>query len=149
MSGTQGLKTLFGSQLAGQAYEVTRSPEAAPFWQGCREGRLLLPNCKSCKRFHFYPRRFCPYCDAWDIQWLEASGRGRIYAFAVVRQPIEAAFKSLVPYCIAIIDLDEKVRMLSRIVDDVADVGCDMAVRVRFDALSDTLTVPVFALEIK
>jgi uncharacterized OB-fold protein len=138
------IKSLYGSQL-GQAYAVTRSPEADPFWEGCRQGRIMLPWCSSCHRPHFYPRTFCPNCCSADIEWREASGRGTIYTFAVVRQPIERAFADLVPYVIAIVELDEGVRMLSHIVSITPDeVRCDMRVAVDFKPYSEKITLPMF-----
>lgn len=138
------IKSLYGSQL-GQAYAITRSPEATPFWEGCREGRLMLPWCSACSRPHFYPRIFCPHCGGDAIEWKQASGRGTIYTFAVVRQAIERAFADLVPYVIAIIDLDEGVRMLSHIVSiDPDDVRCDMKVTAEFRPYSDKISLPVF-----
>lgn len=138
------IKSLYGSQLGG-AYALTRAPEADPFWAGCSEGRLMLPWCTECKRPHFYPRTFCPHCEATAIEWKQASGKGRVYTFAVVRQPIERAFAELVPYIIAIVDLEEGVRMLSHVTSIEADeVRCDMPVVVEFRPYSDKVTLPTF-----
>lgn len=144
MSGKREVQSLYKSEF-GKAYRPTRAPESEPFWAGCAEGRMVLPRCEGCRRFHFYPRRFCPYCDCEDIEWREASGAGIVYSFAVVEKPIEKAFSSLVPYVIAIVELEEGIRMLSHVVEvDPADMACGMRVRVRFRRVSDTLTVPVF-----
>ena len=144
MPDTRDIQSLYKSEL-GKAYRPTRAPESEPFWKGCAEERLVVPWCGDCHRFHFYPRRFCPYCDARDIEWREASGDGTVYSFAVVQKPIEKAFSSLVPYVIAIVELEEGIRMLSHVVDvDPADMQCGMHVRVRYRRVSDTLTVPVF-----
>ena len=86
-------RTLYESELGkAAAYEPTRAPEAEPFWRGCRERQLVLPWCTACERFHFYPRPFCPSCDSTAIEWRAVSGKGTVYTFAVVRQPIEEAF---------------------------------------------------------
>jgi len=140
------LRTLYKSELAAGVYQPTRSPEAKPFWDGCREHRLMLPQCTACKRFHFYPRAFCPYCDSRDIAWVQSAGTGSIYSFAVVRQKIEPAFAHLLPYAIAIVDVNEGVRMLSRIDGSPDGVACGKAVCVTFEELSPTLTLPLFRL---
>jgi len=140
----QEIRSLYGSQL-GKAYALTRSPEADPFWAGCREGRLMLPWCSSCGRPHFYPRPFCPHCSSIDIAWKRASGNGTVYTFAVVRQPIERAFADLVPYVIAIVALEEGVRMLSHITSiDPDRAACDMPVTVEFKRYSDKVMLPTF-----
>ena len=144
MSGKREIQSLYKSEL-GKAYRPTRAPESEPFWAGCAQERMVVPRCGDCRRFHFYPRRFCPYCDSEEIEWREASGAGTVYSFAVVQKPIEKAFSSLVPYVIAIVELEEGIRMLSHVVGvDPADMTCGMRVRVQYRRVSDTLTVPVF-----
>lgn len=144
MSGTREIQSLYKSEL-GKAYRPTRAPESEPFWAGCAQERMVVPRCGDCRRFHFYPRRFCPYCDSGDIEWREASGAGTVYSFAVVQKPIEKAFSSLVPYVIAIVELEEGIRMLSHVVDvSPADMTCGICVRVQYRKVSDTFTVPVF-----
>lgn len=140
------LRTLYKSELAGSVYQPTRAPEAQPFWDGCREQRLMLPQCGSCKRFHFYPRKFCPYCDSREIHWVQSAGTGTIYSFAVVRQKVEPAFAHLIPYAVVIVELAEKVRILSRIAGPPDGVACGKSVRVSFEELSPALTIPLFTL---
>ena len=137
-------RSLYGSEL-GNTYKPTRSPEAEPYWAGCREHRLVLPRCRQCSEFHFYPRSFCPLCGAEDLEWCQASGLGEVYTFAVVEQPIEKPFAGLVPYVIAIVELDEGVRMLSRITDMPGDeMRCGLKVEVHFEEVSPSFTIPLF-----
>src|SRR6187455_3183844 len=60
--------------------------ETQPFWDGCKEGRFLLRHCNACGEHHFYPRPFCPKCWSHDVTWQDASGRGQVYTFSIVRQ---------------------------------------------------------------
>jgi uncharacterized OB-fold protein len=63
----------------------------------------------------------------------------------VVRQPIERAFAELVPYVIAIIELEEGVRMLSHIAStDPDNVRCGMQVVVEFKPYSEKIVLPTF-----
>lgn len=139
-------QSLYKSDLgSGRSYRRTRSPEAEPFWLGCQQRRLLLPQCKACNRCHFYPRRFCPHCASRDIEWRPASGRGTLYSFAVVHQPLDKAFASRVPYCIAIVELEESVRMQTQLVGfDEGAIYCDLPVEVDFMQIFEDLTIPVF-----
>ena len=140
------IQSLYKSELGkDQAYRLTRAPEAEPFWQGCKDGRLMLPRCRDCGRYHFYPRPFCPHCDGRNLEWHAASGTGTIYSFAVVAQPLEKAFADRVPYIIAIVELPEGVRMLSHIVDtDPAHVACGTKVRVEFAQTPAGVVAPLF-----
>ena len=53
------------------------TPESAPFWQGCKEHKLLLQHCSGCGTYQFYPRLLCATCMSEDLEWREASGRGK------------------------------------------------------------------------
>ena len=59
-----------------QGFLPKATPETAPFWSGCREGRLVMPRCKACNTWIWYPRPFCVACEAWDIEW-QAAAKGR------------------------------------------------------------------------
>jgi uncharacterized OB-fold protein len=67
------------------APEIT--PEAAPYWDGARAGKLMLMRCEACGEAYHYPRPFCPFCMSRKVKWIEASGKGTIYSFTVLRRP--------------------------------------------------------------
>ena len=77
-----------------------------PFWDGAKEGRLMLPRCTNCNRVHWYPRLICPYCHAREIEWIEGSGEGRIHTFAVQHRA-GGAWAAETPFVTAYIDLNE------------------------------------------
>lgn len=83
-----------------------------PFWDGGKEGKLMLPRCTSCTKTHFYPRAMCPHCGADTIEWYEASGDGFIHTFAVQHRG-SGAWAKYTPYVTAFIDMQEGDRMLT------------------------------------
>lgn len=90
-------------------------------------GRFMLQRSRETGAFIFYPRIAEPGTGCTDLEWVEASGRGVVHATTVVRpKPPEVA------YNVALIDLEEGIRMMSR-VEGVApeDVRIGMAVRAR------------------
>jgi uncharacterized OB-fold protein len=93
------------------------SPEARPFWEAARRGRLLLPRCLSCQTLIWYPRGVCPGCGGRGIEWLEGSGRGVIYSFSIIRRGAPAPFRNAAPYVLAYVELDEGPRLMTNIVD--------------------------------
>ena len=101
-----------------------------PFWEGIAEGVLRVQRCGSCGRHVFYPRAVCPYCASSKLDWVDASGRGRIHSYTVVhRAPPE--YRDEVPYVVALVELDEGVRMMTRLVDvEPAGVRVDLPVEV-------------------
>ncbi len=125
------------------------SPEAEPFWRACREGRLLLPRCRACETVFFYPRPACPACWSEELDWIESAGRGSIWSFSEVHVSFGGdAWKDELPYTVVIIELDEGVRLVSRLVDAPADeVEVGARVRVTFGAHTPEVTLPYFHLD--
>ena len=117
-----------------------------PFWDGCRRGELLLPWCLACGRPHFFPREFCPLCLATTLEWRRASGRGRVWSHSTVRLSFWGrAFDDALPYVVAIVELDEGVRLVSNVVGCPPDqVHIGLPVEVVFDAVTPELTLPRF-----
>lgn len=92
------------------------------FWDATKRHEVVIPHCKTCNRFHFYPREQCPYCMSDKLEWVKVSGEGRLYAYTVVYQPMSPAFNNDVPYINCVIELNEGVRLPSNLVDvNVAD----------------------------
>jgi uncharacterized OB-fold protein len=88
--------------------------ETQPFWDGIAAGRLRLQRCGSCGLYVFYPRSVCPHCMSAELEWTDASGRGAVHALTVVhRAPPGFADES--PYVVALIDLAEGPRMMTRL----------------------------------
>jgi uncharacterized protein len=123
----------------------TPEPETQPFWDGTREGRLLVKRCADCGRAHFYPRPFCPHCWSAEVTWEEVSGRATLYTWSVVHRNDLPPFPQRVPYVAAVVDLEEGPRMMTNV------VGCDpsalkigMPLEVTFEERTDEVTVPVF-----
>ncbi len=118
---------------------------SGPFWDGAREGKLMLPRCTSCNRVHFYPRVICPHCHSTDIEWFEASGEGRLYAFAVQHRGF-GGWADEVPFITAYIDLKEGDRMMTvlRGVDPLKpeEIQIGARCRVEFEQASDDVYIP-------
>jgi uncharacterized OB-fold protein len=91
------------------------SPDDAPFWEAAAHDRLLLPRCRVCGTYIWYPRAFCPDCHAWNVEWTNATGAGTIYSFTVSYRG-RGPWADRVPFVIAYVQLDEGPRVLTNIV---------------------------------
>ncbi len=96
------------------------TPDDTPFWAALAESRVVLPRCLSCQTWIWYPRTFCPACHTREVEWLEASGRGRVYSFTVSTRGV-GAWADRAPYVIAYVELDEGPRVLTNLVDVAPD----------------------------
>ncbi len=112
---------------------------------GCRLGELRLQHCSGCGCFQFYPRIMCATCSGRKLEWVVASGRGRVRSFTVVRRAISPAYEA--PYVVALIELEEGPTLMSHVVDCAPEeVRVDAPVRVAFERWSETVSLPVFEL---
>jgi uncharacterized OB-fold protein len=121
--------------------------ETAAYWAAAQEQRLVIQRCDHCGQCQFYPRAFCLSCLSDRVEWVDASGQGRVYTYTVCRIAPSPAFESRLPYVVALIDLDEGVRLLANILDaDLERVVIGARVRVCFESVSETCTLPQFTL---
>ncbi len=93
------------------------TPTSLPFWQGLADGKVLLQRCSQCRSWIFYPRSHCSQCLSADLEWQEVSGRAEIYSYTVARRPTAPQFNGLEPQLLAVVELEEGVRMNSVIVN--------------------------------
>jgi uncharacterized OB-fold protein len=123
--------------LAGRVLPVVHE-DNRPFFEAAARGELLLQRCKETGKFQYYPRA-CSIYTFGEVEWVKASGKGKVYTYTVVRRnPADPVFSKLVPYVIASIDLPEGVRMFGNIVGCAPeDVHIDMDVEVYFPAVNE------------
>jgi uncharacterized protein len=103
-----------------------------------REGRFMIQRSRSTGRHVFYPRVAVPGTGETDLDWVEASGTGTVYAITVNRSREGS-------YNVALIDLDEGPRLMTR-VEDVETVPIGTRVRARI-VEEDGTPLLVFAPE--
>ncbi|MCL6559433.1 MAG: Zn-ribbon domain-containing OB-fold protein [Firmicutes bacterium] len=116
-----------------------------PFWEGARQHKLLFKKCSKCGKIDHPPYLYCTECMAEEHEWIEASGKGKIYAFTTVLAGAPLPFAGDVPYTIAIVDLVEGPRMLTTIVEaKPEDLAIGMEVEVFFDDVTEEITLPRF-----
>ena len=115
-----------------------------PHWDGCRDGVLRVQRCGACEHYVFIPQAVCTRCQADALEWVESTGRGRVYSYTTVHRPPRPQFET--PFVVAIVELDEGWQMLSNLVEcEPAEIESGLPVEVRFRAMSDEITLPYFA----
>ena len=125
----------------------TPQPETDDYWDRLREHELWLMHCDDCDSTYFYPRSICPNCFSRNTRWLQSSGRGTLYAFAIVHRPPRPAFQDRVPYIVALVELEGGARMPTNLVEvepDPASIRIGMEVEVVYDDVTIEVTLPKF-----
>ncbi len=146
-----------------QKVETEAAPEAAPeesreaafvlrpmknrdtefFWDGTAAGELRIQTCNACGALRFPPGPACPDCGALDRGHVVASGRGTVFSYVVHRHPPVPGRE--LPILVALIDLEEGVRMVGELVGvEAEDVAIGMPVGVDFRRIDDDLTLPIW-----
>lgn len=116
--------------------------EEAVWFEHCRGHRLMIQRCAECGEYQFPPRSVCKECLAASPDWVEAAGRGTVFTYSVQHR-YAPGFAGQSPYVVAMIELSEGPRLLSRVVGS-DDIHIGMAVEVRWASISEDFDVPVF-----
>ncbi|MFL6105646.1 MAG: Zn-ribbon domain-containing OB-fold protein [Marmoricola sp.] len=113
------------------------------FWDGTAAGELRIPKCNACGKLRFPPGPACQSCEAYDRGYQVAAGTGTVFSYVVHRHP-PVPGKEL-PIVIALVDLDEGVRMVGEVVG-VDDLEIGDRLQVDYNRIDDELTLPVWRL---
>jgi uncharacterized OB-fold protein len=113
-------------------FDAAGNPSGADlhYLSALARGDFLIQRCDACARAVFYPRMICPHCGSDELDWFTPSGVGAVYSTTVIRRKPEAGGD----YNVALIDLAEGVRMMSRVVGiapDAVRIGMKVQARVR------------------
>lgn len=120
---------------------VAESPAMSAYAEGLKAGKFRIQHCGDCRRHVFYPRVLCPHCASENLHWVEPRGTGTVYSTTIVRRPADRGG----PYNVALIELDEGVRLMSR-VDGLTPEAVRIGLRVQVHITTiDGIPAPVFA----
>lgn len=109
-------------------YPPRRTPFTATFWDALAEGRFLSTTSGETGQPVFPPRDFDPVTWSRDVEWVELTGRGKLYSVTSIHAAPEA-FKEFAPYQVAIVDLDEGLRLATAFLGPV-DTPLDSPVEI-------------------
>lgn len=118
--------------------------DTTAFWQGGRDGQLLIHYCTPCARYFHPPAPVCPHCASFEIGPRAVTGRGKVLSHTINHQQWLPGLE--VPYVVAIVALDDQagLRLVSNIVGcPPAEVHIDMPVSVTFLQQED-VWLPLF-----
>lgn len=121
----------------------TPSATTQPYWDACREGRLIFQRCDDCGLVLERPSTICGACIGRSLSWVESAGTGELYSWTVVWRPQHPAFK--VPYVPAIVSMDEGWKHLGGVVGcEPEELTAGLRLRVEFHPASDEITLPYY-----
>ena len=124
--------------------KVIPDADTQEWWEGVKQKKYLVRQCNQCGHKWFPPWPVCSKCTSIDVGWFTTSGRGIVYSYVVVEQPILAAFANAVPYVVALIELPdcaeadgETIRVSGALLDDEDKVAIGLPVEVVYEETPD------------
>jgi uncharacterized OB-fold protein len=118
--------------------EINRDTEY--FWEGTKVGELRIQRCGGCGLLRHPPGPMCPECGATKPMHLVSDGLGSVYSYVVHHHP--AVPGRTLPFVVALVELDEGVRMLGPLTGvSPSSVHIGLPVEVVFTPVDDDLTL--------
>lgn len=118
------------------------SPATRPYWDAALEGRLLLRRCAACRRWRHPRETNC--CGDAPLEWAEASGRGTLISYAVVRIALNPALAAQVPYTVTLTATEEGPQLVGSLPGEGHRLECGMRMRIGFDRVAAGVSLPRF-----
>lgn len=120
--------------------------EVSSVWfEAASNGKLLLQRDPETKKPQYFPRGHVLGKPGVKPEWFEASGKGKLYTYTVVKRSLHPEFSARTPFTLAIVELEEGPRMTTWIVDvPDEELRCDMPVSVVFREIHPGVIMPCF-----
>jgi uncharacterized OB-fold protein len=121
-----------------------------PWWQACAEHKLTAQRCTHCNHAQIPPAPICSECHGNSFEITRLSGKGTLYTYTAVHQPI--AMEQTLPFFIAIVELDvsgtackNSVRLMTNMVDcEESELQIGKPVQVAWETMSQYVSIPRF-----
>ena len=91
-----------------------------------------LQRCRACGRHQNYPRALCKHCGARELELVEASGRGTVFATTVVHRSSREELAT--PYPLTLVRMEEGPMLMALVVGEAEDFPAGAAVAVDAEA---------------
>ena len=99
--------------------------------------RLEAGKCKQCENISFPPRLVCLKCKSKSFETVQLSREGKILTFTIIRVGPDK-FSKETPYVVAIIELNDGVRLTAQVADcNVDKVAIGDKVKLVFRKIQD------------
>ena len=134
--------------MSDAAYDKPMPPlnrDSKPYWDSLQEGSMRLQSCAECGKVRHYPRPVCDSCHSFEVEWVRASGKGKVHSWTVSHHPFHPGFIVDLPMTLVTVDLEEGVCMCAQMHGVEPDqMSIDMPVELGYEAATADLTLPVF-----
>ena len=119
--------------------------ETKPFWDGTKKHELHIQRCADCKTYRHPPEKTCSKCYSENVTWEKVSGRGTIYSYIRVFQPVLPQWRESAPYNIVQVALEEDPEIIltgNAPGEGDAKLKVGLRVKVTFDDVAEDVSIP-------
>ncbi|HMO95321.1 MAG TPA: Zn-ribbon domain-containing OB-fold protein [Tepidiformaceae bacterium] len=120
------------------------TPETKPYWDGLKSGKLMIQRNKQTGKAYFPPRPFDPADPFAEVEWFEASGKGKLLSYVISHRAMPG-YET--PFAIAVVELDEGGKMMTNIIDcpqTPEALQLDMRLELAPHKVNDEITLPLW-----
>lgn len=115
------------------------------FYEYCNRHELRFQRCFNCSVWRHMPRESCEACGSFDWRWEASSGKGTLFSWTVVHRALHPAFAEDVPYAVVIVEMEEGVRLVSRLIAiGIDELEMGMPLEVVYEDVSPEVTLHAF-----
>ena len=122
-------------------------PITQPYWDSLIAHAMQLQRCVDCAKWVFYPRAVCPHCFGPRLDWRQVSGRAALHSFTIVHRAPTPELQAEAPYVVALVELEEGVRLMVRLTDVAPDptaLRIGTPLQLDYGDVTPDMTLPVF-----
>ena len=116
------------------------------YWEKLKAHELWLRKCNETGKAYFYPRDISPFTFSRDTSWIQSSGKGTLFTYAICYTPIPR-YTGPVPFIIAMVELEEGPLIPTNIVEvepDPSNLTIGMPEEVTYEDITDNINITVF-----
>lgn len=97
------------------------------FFEELNNKKFKVPRCVDCEKHIYPPRDFCPFCMSENLEWVEISGEGTLYAYT-----INVGGMRFREETIGIVELREGFKILTLIGKPIEELRIGQPVKLEF-----------------
>lgn len=91
------------------------------YWDALVEGRLELPRCTACGKWHWPAVWRCGACGSWDHEWVAQPLVGKIFTYTRTHHPFGGTEAFEKPFVTLVVELDSvPIRLVGTLEGDEA-----------------------------
>jgi uncharacterized OB-fold protein len=131
--------------MTGKPLPDVSDPEFAPYFDACREHRLVVQECVRCGKRRWPPRPACAACHSLESKWVQVPGEGLLYSWVNIWRPGVPGFEGETPYVAAIVEVDAEspIRFLGNVLGARSeDLAIGMTMQAVFQDVAAGITLP-------